>query len=308
MAAKPKTFLAGAALVWRRQRVLWWIYILNVIFAFFATRGMVEHAGTALNHSIAGQRLVHGFDLAAFLELVLQPEAPIQSPTPAFFYFPIVFMVFMLFAVGGVLATYYHDERLTAGPFFEACGHHFWRFFRLLIYLAIVFIPIGILAGITGSMYNRIDERSISPLPAVRFFVAAGVVILFLMLCIRLWFDMAQVIAVAEDERRMHKALRRAARLVRQNFGSLFWLYLRISLVSWVGFGLALQCWKNHLHPESVRSAFLLGQAMIVFWLGTRLWQRASEALWYRRYQEASAMAPVPEPVLVPASAAAPAP
>ena len=32
-------------------------------------------------------------------------------------------------------------------------------------------------------------------------------------------------------------------------------------------------------------AAFLVSQLMIFTWIGTRLWQRASEAIWYRNYQ-----------------------
>jgi hypothetical protein len=305
MARKPKTFAAGAGLVWRRQRVLWWIYAVNLILGLFATGGMVERAGDVLNHSLAAARLVHGFDLSAIVELLSRPDDPLAAgSTPLFFTF--LFVAFMLFTTGGVLATYCRDERLPAGPFFEACGYHFWRFVRLVVYFAIVLLPVGLLEYGAEHLYDRIDEKAISPFPAVWFFAAAAVVIVFLLMCVRLWFDIAQVIAVADDERRMHKALRRAATLLRQNFGSLFWLYFRISIVGWVVFGIALQYWKNYMRPESLSAVLLLSQFMIVFWLSTRLWQRASEALWYRQHQAAvyeSALATAPELAPVPSAA-----
>ncbi len=134
-------------------------------------------------------------------------------------------------------------------------------------------------------------------MPAVHFFEAAAVVVLLLMICIRVWFDMAQVIAVAEDERRMHKALRRSAALLRHNFLSLYWLYLRVSLIAWIVFAVGLHIWMTHLRPESILVPFLLSQFLIIFWQGCRLWQRASECIWYREHQRAIAVAtPVYEP------------
>jgi hypothetical protein len=113
---------------------------------------------------------------------------------------------------------------------------------------------------------------------------------------------MAQVIAVADDETRMHRALRRAASLLTHNFGSLFWLYLRISLLAWIFFGLGMYLWMYGLSPLSITTAFLVTQLMLIFWIATRLWQRASEALWYRQYQAAI----VPEPTDSPSPASAP--
>lgn len=300
MARKPKTFAAGARLVWRRQRVLWWIYAVNLVLGLCATGGMVQRAGDILNHSLAAGRLVHGFDISAVSELAMRPDNPV-APGSTTLFFAFLFAAFMLFATGGVLATYCRDDRLPAGQFFEACGYQLWRFVRLLIYFAIVLVPVGLLEFGAGKIYDRIDNKAISPFPAVWFFVASAVVIVVLLMCLRLWFDMAQVIAVADDERRMHKALRRAATLVRRNFGSLFWLYFRVSLVGCVVFALAAQYWKNYMRPESLFSVLLWSQLMIVFWLATRLWQRASEALWYRQHQSAVyESAPVMTPELAP--------
>jgi hypothetical protein len=301
--SKPKTFFSGAGLVWRRQRVLWWIFIVNLILAAFSTRGIAGRSAATLDHSLASLRLVNQFDLSAFLGLFFQPEAPFDGAASAVTATSVLFLLFMLFITGGILTCYRDDQKLSAAPFFEACGRHFWRFFRLMIYFLIILIPIGILIGISAKVFNRIDDRSISPFPAVRFIEAAAIIILFLMMSLRLWFDMAQVIAVAEDERRMHRALRSAAGLLWHKFGSLFWLYLRISVVGWILFAAGLHIWMFHLRPEGIHKALFLSQLIILFWLGTRLWQRASEMQWYQRHQSALVAS---APSFLPAPAASP--
>jgi hypothetical protein len=303
-AVRPKTFVSGAGLVWRRQRILWWIFLINLVLAHFAVRGLVERVSPALVHSFASQRLVNGFDVTGIMELAVQPDSPLETPGPVVFHYSVIFAIFMIFSTGGILATYYFDLKPTTTTFFEACGHHFWRFVRLLVYLALAFIPIGILIAICNAIHNNIDEKSNSPYPAVYFSGASILLILLLIMVLRLWFDMAQVIAVADDETRMHRALRRAASLLAHNFGSLFWLYLRISLLAWICCGLGLYLWVYQLSPLSITAAFLLTQLMLIFWIATRLWQRASESLWYRQNQ-ASAL---PEPAYSPSPAPVPAP
>jgi len=226
--ATPRTFFSGASLVWGRQRVLWLIYVVNFALVYFATRGTNERIAAILNHSLAAGQLVNGFNLGALGSLAANPESPFGGSISASLSGAMLFTVFMIFATGGILATYYSGQRLHAGAFFEACGHHFWRFVRLTIYLLIALIPVSILAEITHRVYDRIDKQSLSPMRAVHFLEVAVVVILLLLICIRVWFDMAQVIAVAEDERRIRKALRRSATLMRHNFLSLYWLYLRV--------------------------------------------------------------------------------
>jgi len=298
--ATPRTFFSGASLVWGRQRVLWLIYVVNFALAYFATRGTNERIAAILDHSLAARQIVHGFNLGALASLAANPESPLGGSISASLSTAMLFTVFMVFATGGVLATYYSGQRLHSGAFFEACGHHFWRFVRLTIYLVVVLIPVFILGEIMHRVYDRIDKQSISPMPAVHFLEVAVVLVLLLLICIRVWFDMAQVISVAEDERRIHKALRRSATLMRHNFLSLYWLYLRVSLVSWIVFAIGLHIWMTHLRPESILAPFLLSQFLIIFWQGCRLWQRASECIWYRGHQRAIAVStPSYEPLPV---------
>lgn len=287
---KPKTFLAGAGLVWRRQRVLWLIYFVTLLLAFISTRGIVGQTAEVLDHSAeSAARLVHGFDMGAIDELGSIPNSPLAGGFGFLHVSSILSLLFLVFVTGGVLAVYYRDDSLTFGPFFEACGDHFWRFLRLLIYFAIAMIPVGILAAITSRIYQGIDDKAVSPLSAVHFALGAGVLILLIAVAIKLWFDMAQVIAVAEEERAMHRALRQAARLLAGNFFSLYWLYLRISIVATAGFALGLYYWMAVLRPESLRKAFVLAQLLILWWIGTRLWQRASEAKWYWEFRGSQA-------------------
>lgn len=298
---EPKTFLAGAALVWRHRRLLLLVYIANFALAFVGTRGPVERSAEILNHSLAADRLVHRFNLAAYYELRLHPNMPFSASRPMLLYSGILFALFMLFATGGVLTAYCEDRRLTAASFFQACGDYFWRFLRLMICFAIALIPVGILMSLAGAVYHRVDRQSISPFPAVHVVEVAAAIIVLLMMCLRLWFDMAQVIAIAEGEKTMRRALKNSAILLRQNFGSLFWLYLRISVLGWIGFWFGVRIWMEHLRPEATATSFLVSQAIIIFWLAIRLWQRASEVRWYR--ERAAALA-VPEPVAPPSPSA----
>jgi hypothetical protein len=303
---RPKTFLTGAALVWRWQRLVWWMFAVTLIFGFLSTQGMIDRASGTLNHSLASRRLVDGWDVSALIELGQLQNSPIEFQGPAVIHFSIVFAIFMLFVTGGILATYVRDEKPQASSFFEASGHYFWRFVRLLIYFAIVLLPIGAIGARVGALYDHIDEVSISPFPAVYFFVAAGLAILLLLAIVRLWFDMAEIIAVADDERRMHKALRHAARVLWHNFFSLLWLYMRIAVVGLALFAIGLYVWMTLLSPQSNIIAFLLSQLMILVWITTRLWQRASEALWYREYAQTSVQEPVWTPPSSPVTSSVP--
>ena len=71
MAGKtPRTFTTGAGIVWRRQRVLWWIFAASLFLSVLGTMRQTERVGQTLNHSLnAAPHLFHGMDRAAILEL-----------------------------------------------------------------------------------------------------------------------------------------------------------------------------------------------------------------------------------------------
>src|SRR3989338_10906084 len=145
---EPGVVVAGARLVWRRQRGLWWVYGVNLLLALLAALRASVSFGGVLNSSLAGERLVKGFDLTAFIELLAQPEVSPAQLVMGSFVFSFLFFVFFLFVNGGLLEVYRRDQTLGAGEFFAAAGGFFWRFVRLLLFLLIALVPAGLLAAI----------------------------------------------------------------------------------------------------------------------------------------------------------------
>lgn len=303
---KQNAMFAGARLVWQHQPVLWWIYAANLALAFTATRDRVAHAGEALDHSLAAAHLVKGFDLGALIELAAQPERYLGRPPASVLFNSVLFAVVLLFLTGGVLATYGRDEDVPAGEFFRSCGAFFWRLARLAIVFILLLIPFATLAGFMQAGANSIGDRSVGEQPGFWAGIACAAILLFLLLVLRLWLDMAEVIAVAENDTKTPRTLAAAARLTRRNFGSLFWLFLRISLVAWAGLALGIWVWIRLVQPEAIGAAFFVSQVILLFLVATRLWQRASEMQWYRTHVPRASLPSEPPPI--PADTAQPEP
>lgn len=293
-ASNVRPFSGGAGLVWRRQRIVWWIFVVNFVLAFFSIHGILPRTGGVLDHSLAAHRLVEGFDLGALTEMMLQPGVSPLDVSPAAMAYSLVFFLFMLFVTGGILEVYRRDIRLTTSDFFEACGAFFWRFVRLVIVLLLCLVPIGILHHILRAIAERIGDSAVSAMTGVWWQIAAGTVILLLLLILRLWFDMAEIHCVAQNEQRVRRSLRMAWRITFGNFGGLFALFLGIGVVACAGFGFGLWLWMYVLPPTAITTAFFLGQLMILWWLSTRLWQRSAETVWYQRYLARAAEIAIP--------------
>jgi len=284
---KPNVIREGAHLLWRRQRVLWWLYGINLFLGLIGTLPTANNIGAVLNHSLATEHLVKGFDVSFVVELAAQPSHPLPAGAPASLLMAVAFFVLWLLFEGGILEAYRRDSKLTTSEFFEACGRMFWRFVRLLICMLIALAPIVIIARAVKGWSDRLANDAPHAMMGFWVEVAGILVVALLLIAVRLWFDMAQVHAVAENESAMGRALAHSLKLTLANFTTLFWIYLRISLIAWIFSAAALWGWIKVVRPEWIGVSFLLGQAVLLVWLGTRLWQRASETLWYAQNRPA---------------------
>ena len=274
---------AGASLVWRQQRVLWWVFGVNFVLGLLGTMGARLQLAKFLQYSLAGEGLSKGFDVGMFLELVNRPEANLMRSAGSSFLFAALFPLFMLFVTGGILAVYREDRRFTAGDFFAASGAFFWRFVRLAL-LSIV--PFAILFGLLSGVHKLSDyfgDRAVSAETGFYILLAGFIAVTLLTLFVRLWFDIAQVRAVVQDEHKMWPNLWKALGISRRNVTRLFRVYLCISGVAWVTLAGGLWLWAK-LPPTATPVTFLLLEFIILMQLLSRLWQRASSVTWYQRH------------------------
>ncbi len=282
--------IEGWRQLWRHQRILWWLFFINLVLARSAVRPMAARWSPILDHSAAADALYHGFNVFRYLELVLRPEIGFSSAGPVIVGPAFIFFVFVLFVTGGILSAYRAETKLSTAEFFQASGAFFWRFVRLLIMLLVVMVPIGIIAAIVFRLAGHLSRDAAPEKLGFWVELAGGLVILFIMMCARLGFDMAQVHSVASGERAMRRAVVRGFKLTFGNFASLFGIYFLPSLVSWAGMAVILCIWARLVPSTAVLTSFFLLQVGMLLWLGTRLWQRSSETAWYRNHEGAGVL------------------
>ncbi len=291
----------GFRRVWHYQRVLWFIFFVNLVLAHFSASPTIHKLDGVTDHSIQARRLTDMFDYGSFSALSSNPEVNLFQVAGTSISFSIVFFVIVLFLTGGVLEAYRSSRRLTTREFFEACGSYFWRWVRLLTMMGIVMIPVLILASSVWSQGTTPMGSALTEKTGFWILVGGMGVVGFLLMCIRLWFDMAQVRAVVEEETGMWRNAGAAFKITFGNFGSLFWMYLRISILGWLAFALGLWIWTR-MPAKQFGLTFLILELVVLVGFGTRLWQRSSEMVWYqRRFLAAVAAAPVTLAPIAPA-------
>jgi hypothetical protein len=275
---------AGVAIARRNKRYVVWFYLLNLLFAHFGASAFSEAAHAVLDKSLYADKLLHGFNLGVFVELLARPEfGALSSATHPATMFAVVFFLASLVFMPGVLLGYASDHRLPRDEFFRACGRNVWRFVRLFIFFTVIAGIIGgILFGALNALVMAADKTSNERLP---FFtqMAGTLIILLVLTVIRIWFDLAQTEVVLRDQPAVRKAIAAGFRKTRRNLGRLLGSYVVVAIVALAVLLGGIFLWHAIVPPSSVLGAFIIGQAMMLLLLATRFWQRATAVAFYVR-------------------------
>jgi len=276
---------AGARAAGRNKRYVVCFYLLNLLFAWWGTAAFSSHAHGILDHSLYADKLLHGFDLAALVELIARPEfGPVQSSTRPAMLWGILFFLTSLVFMPGVLLGYSSDHRISREEFFRACGHNVWRFVRLfVIYAVFAAILCGILFGIQDALVKAVDRTANDDrLPFVTQMLSMTLIFLVLTV-IRIWFDLAQTHVVLRDQKAVRKSLGWGLRAMRRGFGRLLGTYVAVAIIGLIILAAGILLWHAIVPPSSVLGAFIVSQALLLLLLGLRFWQRASVVAFYVR-------------------------
>jgi hypothetical protein len=308
-----RPLIDGFSLVWRHQRLVWWIFFVNLFLGFLASIAPRVALHSPLDKSFYSQQLSQHFDVTVFMELLTKPEVSLTPAIAGSAVVGFIFVFYMLFLSGGIVSVYNMDRKLTRGEFFESCGTFFWRLFRLLLCSVIPFGVAFALYAKVQTVSGKMASDAAWELQGFWVHVAGAFLCLLMILFVRAWFDLAQASTVREDVRGMFFLTWRAFVLALRNAPRFVFMYFVVTII---GALLAIGSWLLWLNipHQSFGASWLLLELLSLFMIGLRLWQRAAIVLWYDNYaaqQEVPVLPPltplplphdfvVTEPVLPP--------
>jgi hypothetical protein len=292
MPANGKSALrSGAARLLLGKRYIALLYVASLLLGFVATAGLSARIGHVLDRSLYSDRLVHGFDIAAWLELTENPASATGSQLPTSLLLSIAFLVFQIFLTGGILSEYLAAAKLSRARFYSACGENFWKLVRLAIFFVIVAgITAAILHGIRTAIGSAMED---SPHEHRAFALQLLVVVIeaLILLWVRMWFDLAQTRAIANGEGAVRRSIGRAWSSARA--GSLYGTYVALAVLMLLVAVVGGYFWWKVVPASAIFFSFLVLQLILFCLLAIRWWQRAAAAAWYDFY------APPPPPLVV---------
>jgi hypothetical protein len=299
---KRALLTSGAGMVWSNLRYITWFYVLNLVLAWLGSLAFATQVHSTLDHSLYSDRLLHGFDLAVFFEMLAKPEfGPLLPSTVAASCFAFVFLLATALFLPGVFQGYASTYRLPGEEFFRACGRNLWRFIRLMIVAGIV---MGIIAAALFAIRDAIVKKasdSTNELLHVYVSITSLALIFLIMMILRIWFDLAEADVVLSDQRAVRKSIRLGFRHAFRSCVRLLASYVFITIVAAVILGGGLFLWINYVAPDNILQAFLVGQLTLLLLLIPRFWQRGVAVSYYQQHMMVPVVAVEPiGPEIVP--------
>ena len=294
---------SGLGMVLRNKRYIVWFYVLNIFLGLFGTVVFLNQVGSILDHSLQSDRLLHGFSLGTLIEMFSRPEfgPTVASRAPAMF-FALLFLVATAMFLPGVLQGYASTYRLPRDDFFRTCGRNLWRFIRLMMVAGIVMgIAASALFGLHGVLERKAAESTNELLlPEVRI---VGLFLIFLVMAtLRIWFDLAEVDIVLNDQRAVGKSIAAGFRHTFRSLGRLLGSYLVATIGAAFVLSVGLFLWMKSVAPESVVGALVISQLTLFLLLIPRFWQRGVAVSYWQQHMMIPVVPAEPiEPQPVPA-------
>ena len=267
------------------KRYLFWFWLLNLTLAEFGTAAFRRSAHAILDHSLYADRLITGFDVGVFGEMLAKPDfGPMTSVTVPAMYFGFVFFLATALFMPGIFAGYASTYRLQRDEFFRACGRNLWRFIRIVIVAGIV---MGIIGGLlfwaNGAIAGKAGESTNEKLPFELRMIGFAIIFL-VMTTLRIWFDLAEVETVLNDQRAVRKSIGLAFRHTFRSLGRLLTSYVVTTIVAAIFLAGGLWIWMRFVSPQNVFGAFVIAQITLFLLLIPRFWQRGvAVSYWQQR-------------------------
>jgi len=231
-----KAIVNGMGTTVRKPRLLVSLYVVNLVFAVIVVLPLLVIVQTELGASLWGSS-VRPVDPMWIGEAVLKYLETLPALLAAAVAGGILYLVLHIFLNGGIVGRLLDREgpsRLAA--FAGDCGRYFWRFVRLfLMSLLFYVLTLGVFMQLVSALFRPLDENAVTEwLPLIlsnlHFLIA-----LLLLSIVHMIVDYARIAVVADEEKKVLRALRHALTFLRKRFFRAWAIYLIIVALTVAG-------------------------------------------------------------------------
>jgi len=271
-----KSYVHGLAGATRRPKLTALLWLMNFVLAlpaFFMFRAAFR--GT-LGNSLAADGLLKKIDMNVIFEFLTSSGVVLGQVVTAVLVLVVLHVLAYIFAFGGILnalAPETQGQRFGQ-VFFGGGGRFYGRFFRLVLYSIVLWVPVIIIFLAVNAILRLAATNPVREQLAMATMVLRVLVFLFLVFFVEMILDYARIKIALTDSGQVFRSLVGAARFVFSRPLKTLLLYYLLGLTGWAAFGvyLALQSTFSKTSAIVVFLGFLIAQVFIA----SRAWLRVA--------------------------------
>ncbi|HMA53727.1 MAG TPA: hypothetical protein VKT17_04670 [Acidobacteriota bacterium] len=214
-----KAIVNGIGTTFRKPRLLIILYAVNLLFALVVAFPFLALVQAELGQSLLGAS-IRPVDLMWIGEAVLKHQDALAAIAAGFVACGIAYLGLHVFLYGGIVGRLLDREGpASLDAFAGDCGRYFWRFVRLfLVSLVFLVLTLGLVLQLVSALFAPLSESAVTEwLPLIlsnlHFLIA-----LLLLSIVHMIIDYARIAIVADEERKVLRALRHALTFLKTRF------------------------------------------------------------------------------------------
>ena len=271
-----KSYVHGLAAASRRPKlvaILWLMNLALAVPAFFILRSAL---GGTLGSSLEADSLLGKAWLNPIFEFLTSSGVVVGQIVTAVLVLVALQVLAYIFAFGGILGTLRPEPRSQGfgQVFFGGGGRFYGRFFRLVVYSLVLWVPALVLFQAASSVIRLAAKDSVNERLTMSMGLLRVLLFLFLVFLVEMILDYARIKIALTDTRQVFRSLVGAARFVFSRPLKTVVLYYLLGLTGWAAFGIYLAL--RAAVPGTTTAAVIVGFLIAQAFLASRAWLRVA--------------------------------
>jgi hypothetical protein len=282
-----KAIFIGVGTTCRKPRLVVILYVVNLLFAALVAVPVLAIVQGQLGHSLLGMS-VQIFDLGWIGEAVLAYQASLAGLLGVLVAGGLVYLALQVFLNGGLVGRLLDKEGpASLAEFAGDCGRYFWRYVRIwFLFLVFLVLTLGIFMQLVTALFEPLSKSALTEwLPLILSNLHLLIALLLLSI-VHMIIDYTRIAVVADEERRVLRALRHAQTFLRKRFFRAWAIYLLIVGLTVAGAAVFFVVLGRLNSPSTaaVAAGLIWMQLFMVFRIWIRTLFVAAQAEFYRAH------------------------
>jgi hypothetical protein len=231
-----EAFRNGIARVWENKILALILFLFKVFFAFCLLIPAYYMFARTFSLSPLANNFLKGYDFSLLVDFFTYRGRNIGLYRVLFLFTVLISILGYIFLSGGLWGTLFQSlreekQRFRGEKFFGDCGKYFWSFFKIFIFICIIYLLSFILGMLIFSLIQAIAGRELSATGHVLVLIAGLVIFAILFMLADMWGDYLRIYRVTSEEGKLRTILKSSLRFIFRNFGKTILLYYLLSLI-----------------------------------------------------------------------------